>query len=79
MEIEISSVRGHSVTYVHYKRNIKLKGIYHFIYLGRVLIRNSYCRREITTRITMVKEPFSRKKSFLTNKPKRELRKIQTL
>ena len=40
----------------------------HFKYLGRVLTRNGYCRRENKMRISMAKEAFNRDTSLLKSK-----------
>ena len=46
---------------------------HHFKYLGSVLTRDGYCTREIKMRITIAKEAFNRKISFLTRKLNIEL------
>ena len=55
--------------------NSDLKEVDNFKYLGSVLTRDCYCRREIKRRITIAKEEFDRKISFLTSKLNIKLRK----
>ena len=55
--------------------NRELKEADHFKYPGHVLTRDGYCTREINTRVTMAKQAFNRKISFLTSKLIIELKK----
>ena len=47
------------------ENNREPKGIDHFIYIGSVLTRDSYCTREIKIRIAIAKEAFNRKNHSL--------------
>ena len=55
--------------------NRELKEVDHFRYLGSVLTRDDYCRREIKMRITIAKEAFNTKISLVTSKINIELNK----
>ena len=57
------------------ENNRILKEVDHFKYLGRVLTRDGYCRREIKMRIVIAKEAFNRKMSLLTCNLNIELKK----
>ena len=46
---------------------MKLKEFDHFKYLGSVLKRYGYCRREIKMKIVITNEAFNRKISLLTS------------
>ena len=55
--------------------NRELKGVYHFKYIGSVLIRDGYCTTEIKMRIAIANEAFNTKMSLLTPKLNIELKK----